>query len=74
MDRPSPRPRGLRLASGEILVEFVTQGNVVKVTAIDVASGTEAVVVGPAGAPQHMLKAAVLRKLEYVLKKKNGGA
>jgi hypothetical protein len=59
-------------ARGEILVEFVTQGNVVKVTAIDVTSGVEAIVVGPAGAPQYTLKAAVLRKLEYVLKKQSG--
>jgi hypothetical protein len=37
------------------------------------ASGTEASIVGPASAPQAALKSAVLRKLDYVLKKQNGG-
>jgi hypothetical protein len=59
---------------GEIYVEFVVQGNSVKVTAVDSASGTEACIVGPASAPQAALKAAVVRKLDYVLKKQNGGA
>jgi len=58
---------------GEILVEFVVQGNFVKVTAVDPATGTEASIVGPASAPQLTLKAAVLRKLDYVMKKQNGG-
>ncbi|MGH6870833.1 MAG: DUF6898 family protein [Rhizomicrobium sp.] len=56
----------------DILVEFVQQGNVVKVTAIDSATGTEASTVGPAGAPSAALKAAVLQKLNYVLKKQKG--
>jgi hypothetical protein len=56
-------------ARGEILVEFVQYGNTVKVTAIETASGTEASIIGPANAPQHTLKAAVLQKLNYVLKK-----
>ena len=58
----------------EILVEFTVQGNFVKVTAIDAATGTEATIVGPASAPQAALKANVLQKLNYVLKKQNGGA
>jgi hypothetical protein len=57
---------------GEILVEFVVQGTYVKVTAIDPVSGAEAVIVGPASAPQAALKSAVLRKLEYVMKKQSG--
>jgi hypothetical protein len=61
-------------ASGkEILVEFTVRGNFVKVTAIDPATGTEASIVGPASAPQATLKAGVLQKLNYVLKKQNGG-
>jgi hypothetical protein len=59
-------------ARGEILVEFVAIGNTVKVTAIDTASGTEASIIGPTGAPQATLKAAVLRKLDYVLKRRSG--
>ncbi len=37
---------------GGIYVEFVIQGNVVKATAIDPATGVEASVIGPANAPQ----------------------
>jgi hypothetical protein len=58
---------------GEILAEFIVQGNFVKVTAADPASGTEASVVGPASAPHAALKSAALRKLDYVVKKQNGG-
>jgi len=57
----------------EVFVEFVTQGNVVKATAIDAASGVEASIVGPAGAPREALQAAAIRKLEYVMKKQRGG-
>jgi hypothetical protein len=58
---------------GEIYVEFVVQGNVVKVTAIDPKTGREAVVMGPAGAARAALSDAAVRKLQYVLKKKDGG-
>jgi hypothetical protein len=54
---------------GEIYVEFVILGNTVKATAIDPASGVEASVVGPAGAPQSAMAQAARRKLEYVLKR-----
>jgi len=58
-------------AGGEIFIEFVIQGNFVKATAIDGASGTEASIVGgPASAPQAALADAARRKLEYLLKKK----
>jgi hypothetical protein len=56
----------------EIFVEFIRQGNAVKVTAIDSVTGLEATIVGPAGAPQSVLAEAARRKLEY-LTKKNGG-
>jgi hypothetical protein len=56
--------------AGEIYLEFVVQGNAVRVTAIDKASGTEAVVMGPAGAARAALEAAALRKLRYVMQKK----
>ncbi len=57
------------MPGGEIFIEFVIQGNAVKATAIDGASGTEASVVGPASAPQAALADAARRKLEYLLKK-----
>ena len=61
------------MAGGEILVEFVVQGSFVKVTAIDPVSGTEAVTMGPAGAPRAALSDAAVRKLKYMMRKKNGG-
>lgn len=68
---PQRRPDG---AGGEVLVEFVTQGNVVKVTAIDPKSGTEASIVGPASAPRAVLEGNAVKKLVYVLKKQRGEA
>jgi hypothetical protein len=55
---------------GEILLEFVVQGNVVKATAIDAATGIEASIVGPANAGRDVLAQAAARKLKYVLEKK----
>jgi hypothetical protein len=58
----------------EILIEFVAQGNVVRVTAIHAATGAEATIVGPASAPRPVLEAAVARKLAYVMgKEKDAG-
>jgi hypothetical protein len=55
----------------EILIEFVVQGNVVKATAIDPVTGTEASIVGPANAAREALVEGARRKLEYVMKKKS---
>ena len=55
---------------GEILLEFVVQGNVVKATAIHAASGVEASIVGPANAGRDVLSQAAVRKLKYVMEKK----
>lgn len=59
-------------AKSEILIEFVIQGNFVKVTAIDAASGLEGSIVGPANAPREALSQAAVRKLKYVIEKKKG--
>jgi hypothetical protein len=59
---------------GEVLIEFVVQGNVVKVTAIDPKTGTEASIVGPASAPRSVLESNAAKKLLYVLKKQRGEA
>ena len=58
------------MSKGEILIEYVVQGNVVKVTAIDSATGAEASIVGPANAPRTTLAQAAARKLKYVMEKK----
>jgi len=60
--------------SGDLYVEFVVQGNFVKVTAIDPRTGDEVSVMGPSGASRAALSAAAIRKLKYVQRKKNGGA
>jgi hypothetical protein len=57
--------------AGEILVEFVSLGNSVKVTAIDAASGVEASIVGPASAPRATLVDAAKRKLDFLMKKRS---
>jgi hypothetical protein len=52
----------------------VVQGAVVKVTAIDAASGCEAIIVAPASSPRAALEQAAARKLAYVMKKQRGEA
>jgi hypothetical protein len=53
----------------EVYFEFVAQGAVVKVTAIDAGSGIEASIIGPAASPRTALEQAAFRKLQYVLKR-----
>lgn len=53
-----------------VIIEFHAIGNVVKVSAVDMATGTEVSIVGPVNHPEALLKANVLRKLKYVLEKK----
>jgi hypothetical protein len=53
----------------EIYIECVLQGGLLKVTAIDSVTATEASVFGPAGAREALTRNAVA-KLAYVLKKK----
>jgi hypothetical protein len=56
--------------NGEILFEFKRVGGTVKVTAFHTATLVEAVVVGPANAGEAQLKMLALRKLDYVLAKR----
>lgn len=55
--------------SGDYIVEFKPQGRYVKVTAVDPATGTEAVIVGDASQPQQVLEHTAIRKLQYLLAK-----
>ncbi len=50
----------------DIILEFITLGNSVKVTAIDPESGIEAVVVASPHTPRSVLSDLALRKLRYV--------
>ena len=57
----------------KIYFEFSAQGNVVKATAIDPVTGTEASVIGPANpSAREALRLTAARKLAFILKKKRG--
>jgi hypothetical protein len=62
-----------RLSNGgrEILIEIVTIGAYAKVAAIDAATGTEVSITGPADADRTTLEAAAIRKLQFVMNKRN---
>ena len=53
----------------EVLFEHTRLGAIMRVTAIDAATGTEAVIQGPASASTHELRRVALAKLNYVLQK-----
>jgi len=56
----------------EIYIEFVVQGALVKATAIDAKTGTEACIFGPASAGRDALSKGAVAKLAYVMKKQKG--
>ena len=58
------------LKNREVIFEFFTVGPYVKVSAMDVATMTEAHMQGPASTPQALLQREALKKLEFVLRKK----
>ena len=51
------------------MFEFVRNGNVVKVTAIEPETRIEAAVVVPAGLSEDDMKLQAMKRLNYVLKK-----
>ncbi|HYE00036.1 MAG TPA: hypothetical protein VEH84_11685 [Alphaproteobacteria bacterium] len=57
----------------DVLFEFQRVGNSVKVTALDSATLVEVSIVGPANVGEFTLKQTALRKLDYVLRKRQGG-
>jgi hypothetical protein len=58
------------LKNREIIFEFFTLGAYVKVTAMDVATLTEAAIQGPRATPEPILRQNAMKKLEYVMRKK----
>lgn len=58
------------LQGREIIIEFMSVGSLVKVSAIDSQSLTEISIQGPAKAGKETLKYNAIKRLEYVLKKK----
>lgn len=59
-------------AKGEVYFEFVVNGAFVRVTAIEAASGLEAIIMGPRDAPQTELERLALAKLEFLRRKDRG--
>lgn len=57
-----------------IIYEIRRVGSVAKATAVDVATGIEASITGPANAAEFSLREAARRKLAYVLKRRAGVA
>ena len=54
----------------EVIFEFHRIGNVVKVSAVEAESGVEVSIVGDPAVGETALKRLALRKLEYVLARK----
>jgi hypothetical protein len=57
-----------------IIYEIRRVGTFAKATAVDVATGIEASITGPANAAEFSLREAARRKLAYVLKRRAGAA
>jgi hypothetical protein len=57
----------------DVIFEIRRIGMVAKATAVDVATGIEVSVTGPAGAAEFTLREAARRKLVYVLEKRAKG-
>jgi hypothetical protein len=58
--------------SGEVIIEMRPVGAVVRVAAVDVATGTEVIVFGPATAPQRALEELAVAKLRRRLSTDRG--
>jgi hypothetical protein len=57
-------------AEREVIFEFLRIGAALKVTAIDVATGAEASMVGDPHAAQETLRRLARQKLDYVMSRK----
>jgi hypothetical protein len=57
-------------AEREVIFEFLRIGAALKVTAVDVASGSEASMVGDPNAGQETLRRLAKQKLDYVMSRK----
>jgi hypothetical protein len=61
-----------KAAAGEVIIEMRPVGSVVRVAAVDVASGTEVVVFGPATTPPRALEELAVAKLKRRLSTDRG--
>lgn len=53
----------------DYIIEFIPQGRYVKVSAIDPATGIEAIIVGDVRESQQTLTRNAIQKLEFLLRK-----
>jgi hypothetical protein len=58
--------------TGEIIIEMRPVGSVVRVAAVDVATGTEVVVMGPVSSPPKALEELAVAKLRRKLASDRG--
>lgn len=58
------------MAEREVIFEFRRIGSVTKASAVDVETGIEVSIMGPATAPELALREAARRKLMYVLRRR----
>ena len=59
-------------AEREVIFEFLRIGTSVKVTAVDVATGTEVSIVGNPNAAQETLRRVARQKLDYMIRRHHG--
>lgn len=59
--------------TGDVIIEFVSQGSYVRVCAVDVASGVEAAIVGDPSVGEEALKRLALQKLDYITRTRRRG-
>lgn len=55
---------------GEAIIEYTRVGNSIRVTAVDVATGTEVTFQAPAGASTADMQRIAINKLTYVMNKR----
>jgi hypothetical protein len=58
--------------TGEVIIEMRPVGSVVRVAAVDVATGTEVIVMGPAASPPKALEELAIAKLKKKLSSGSG--
>jgi hypothetical protein len=58
------------LNDNRVIIEFITVGAYVKVSAIDPVSMVEVSIVGDPASSQEILKRTAIRKLKYVMEKR----
>jgi hypothetical protein len=59
-------------STGEVIIEMRPVGSVVRVAAVDVATGTEVIVMGPAASPPKALEELAVAKLRRKLSSDRG--